>query len=251
MKLIHKFKSPNFNNRKSKNIEFVIIHYTALNSIEDSINYLCSKKNKVSCHYLISKEGKIFNLVNENKRAWHAGKSFWRENSDINSSSIGIELDYSPNGSNNKFTSHLIKSLLILLNRIVKKHKILPVNILGHSDVAPYRKIDPGQKFPWHILEDKNLINSVSKNINTQKLQKIIDKWFFKNCFRVKKKQILFMLSFIGYDISLALKKDSFFNQLLAVYASRYKYYSNYFYNKKNVDKIIRIHFLQMILTKL
>ena len=251
MKLIHKFKSPNFNNRNSKIIEFVIIHYTALNSTEEAINYLCSKKNKVSCHYLISNDGRIYNLVHENMRAWHAGQSFWRENLDINSSSIGIELDYSPYGNNNKFTDQLIKSLLKLINTIVKNHKILPINILGHSDVAPYRKIDPGKKFPWHILENKNLINKVSKNKNTKKLEKIIDKWFFKNCFKVKKRRILFMLSYIGYDVSLALKKDSFFNQLLAVYFSRYKNYSNFFYNKKNVDKIIKIHFLQMILTKL
>ena len=251
MKLIHKFKSPNFNNRNSKIIEFVIIHYTALNSTADSINYLCSKKNKVSCHYLISNDGKIYNLVHENKRAWHAGKSFWREKSDINSSSIGIELDYSPYGNNNKYTIQLINSLLKLLKRIVKNYNISPINILGHSDVAPYRKIDPGKTFPWHILEDKNLINKISISKNTKILQNIIDKWFLKHSFKAKKRRILFMLSYIGYDITLALKKDFFFNMLLTAYASRYKYYSNYNYNKKNVDKIIKIHFLEMILTKL
>ena len=157
MKLIHNFKSPNFNDRKSNNIEIIVIHYTALNSISNSLKHLCSKKNKVSSHYLISQEGKIYNLVSEKKRAWHAGQSYWRGKTDINSISIGIELDFSPLYTNNKFTLKLNNSLIFLLKKLLKKYQIRTENILGHSDIAPYRKIDPGKYFPWQMLENKKL----------------------------------------------------------------------------------------------
>ena len=155
MKLIHKFKSPNYNDRKSNNIEFIIIHYTALISISQSIKHLCLKDNKVSSHYVISQNGKIFNLVSEDKRAWHAGLSYWKGETDINSKSIGIELDYSLDKKNNKFSKDLMKSLIILLKNLIKKYSIKPENILGHSDISPYRKKDPGEFFPWHLLEKK------------------------------------------------------------------------------------------------
>ena len=85
MKLIHNFKSPNFNERGFNLVKYIIIHYTALNSAHDSIKYLCSKQNKVSSHYLISSSGKIYSLVSEKKRAWHAGQSYWNGDKDINS----------------------------------------------------------------------------------------------------------------------------------------------------------------------
>ena len=85
MKLINKYKSKNFNKRKTKQIIFIIIHYTALKSCNDAIEYLCNSKNKVSSHYVISQNGKIFNLVNEKMRAWHAGLSNWNDHIDINS----------------------------------------------------------------------------------------------------------------------------------------------------------------------
>ena len=157
MKLIHNFKSPNFDDRKSNNIEIIVIHYTALSSISNSLKYLCSKKNKVSSHYIISQEGKIYSLVSEKKRAWHAGQSYWRGNTDINSISIGIELDFSPSDINNKFTLKLNSALIFLLTKLLKKYRISNENILGHSDIAPYRKIDPGKYFPWQMLENKKL----------------------------------------------------------------------------------------------
>ena len=103
MKLIHKFKSLNFDNRIGKKVSYIILHYTALPSIDESISFLCKAENKVSCHYIISQTGKIYNLVNEKKRAWHAGQSYWLEEKDLNSTSIGIELDFRPNLLNNKF----------------------------------------------------------------------------------------------------------------------------------------------------
>ena len=103
MKLTKKFKSPNYNLRKKNHqIKYIIIHYTSLKDIDSAISYLCTKKNKVSCHYLISQIGNIYNLVDDEYRAWHAGVSSWHEDTDINSYSIGIELDFSYKYFNNK-----------------------------------------------------------------------------------------------------------------------------------------------------
>ena len=124
MKLIHKFKSLNYNKRNNQEISFLILHYTALPSIEDSIRYLCDKKNKVSCHYIISQNGNIYNLVDEKYRAWHAGQSAWLLKKDLNSASIGIEMDFSTSHNNNKFSKLLIKSLICLLKYLKKKYKI-------------------------------------------------------------------------------------------------------------------------------
>jgi N-acetylmuramoyl-L-alanine amidase len=250
MKLIHNFKSPNFNDRKSNKIEIIVIHYTALNSISDSLKYLCSKKNKVSSHYLISQSGKIFNLVSEKKRAWHAGQSFWRGNTDINSVSIGIELDYSPSQKNNKFSLRLNSALISLLRKLLSKYKIKTENILGHSDIAPYRKIDPGKHFQWQTLENKQLSYKVQFVKRSDIDQKLINKWFDKNKFNSIRKKILFMLNFIGYDVSLASKNKIYFNQLIDAYSNHYKIYKNHYYNKKKIFNVIELHFLNIVLTK-
>ena len=250
MKLIHNFKSPNFNDRKSKNIEIIVIHYTALSSLSNSLKYLCSKKNKVSSHYLISQTGKIYSLVSEKKRAWHAGHSYWRGNRDINSISIGIELDYSPLDYNNKFSSRLNSALIFLLKKLIKKYKIRIENVLGHSDIAPYRKIDPGKNFPWEILENRKISYGL-QFINRSNIDRnLIDKIFHKNKLNSIKKKILFMLNFIGYDISLAKKNRVYFNQLIDAYSNHFKIYKNHYYNKKKIFNVIELHFLNIILTK-
>ena len=251
MKLIHNFKSPNFNDRRSNNIEIIVIHYTALESTSNSLKYLCSKKNKVSSHYLISQRGKIYSLVSEKKRAWHAGKSYWRGNTDINSISIGIELDYSNSETNNKFSLKLNSALIFLLKKLLKKYKISNENILGHSDIAPYRKIDPGKHFPWKMLEEKKLsyrLQLINRSDITNTLMK---EWFHINKFDSIKKKILFMLNYIGYDISLAIKNKIYFNQLIDAYSSHYKIYKNYYYNKKKIFDVIELHFFNIILTKI
>ena len=112
MKYITKYRSPNFNSRNQSNIKLIIIHYTALKNAKDAITYLCAKEKKVSSHYLISQNGLVYNMVNDKFRAWHAGQSFWQDSTDINLISIGIELDYSPNGNNNKFSYKMISSLI-------------------------------------------------------------------------------------------------------------------------------------------
>merc|ERR1711991_427801 len=108
----------------------IIIHYTALKNTSEAISYLCNKEKKVSSHYLISQNGKIYKLVDDKYRAWHAGKAFWQDVTDINSISIGIELDYSPSGKNNKYTYKMIFSLKKLIQEIQKKYDIGKNNIL-------------------------------------------------------------------------------------------------------------------------
>ena len=186
MKLIHKFKSLNFDKRKNKQISYLILHYTALPSIDESIKHLCTKKNKVSSHYLISQGGKIYALVNEIHRAWHAGQSEWLSENDLNSNSIGIELDFSPRHKNNKFTKLQLSSLILLISFLKKKYMIDKKNILGHSDIAPYRKIDPGISFPWRKLNNLNLAYS-------PKRQKVLELHKVKNWF-IKITQILSMI---------------------------------------------------------
>ena len=246
MKLIHNFKSPNFNKRQSNNIKYIIIHYTALGSISESLEYLCKKKNKVSSHYLISKEGTIYNLVSDKKRAWHAGISYWNEDEDINSHSIGIELDYSPY-ENKKFTKELLESLIKLLKKLISKYNIPITNVLGHSDVSPYRKIDPGVNFPWVLLEKKNIAFKLKKIKKTDRYNETIKKWFKKNKLYSNKKKILLILSLIGYDIRLAKKNHYNYKKIISAYTTRFSHNN---LKRGNLIDIVILHFLNILLTK-
>ena len=247
MKLIHKFKSPNFNKRESKKIKYLIIHYTALKDCSESLKYLCNRSKKVSSHYLISQQGDIYNLVSEKMRAWHAGISYWKSETDINSASIGIELDYSPNHTNNTYKKKMIKSLINLIKMLKKKYNIHNNNILGHSDISPYRKLDPGPKFPWKKLAKFDLIYfPVIKN---NKKQLNLEVLFRKKKLTRKKNIALFMLSYIGYDISLSIKNSNFFKYLIKSY--QYHYYPNNIsckLDKKTYDLLLS-HFIKLFLT--
>ncbi len=220
MKYITKYKSLNYNSRKNSKIKLIIIHYTALKNIEDSISYLCKKEKKVSSHYLISQNGAVYNLVEDKFRAWHAGQGFWQEITDINSVSIGVELDYSPHGKNNRFSLKMISSLIQLLSKLQKKYKISKKNILAHSDIAPFRKKDPGKNFPWKSLIKSNIL------LNFRKLKdsdiKIIEEWFNIYNVKSKKQKIIFSLSLIGYDTRQAFKSPRLYNKLINAYKIRY-----------------------------
>ena len=223
MKFINSYKSQSYNYRKKNStIKLIVIHYTAIRSYKEAINYLCDEENKVSCHFLINKSGKIFSLVGETFRAWHAGISKWKKINDINSSSIGIELVNS--GHHLDFEEYAVKqinSLAELIKYLKKKYKILPINILGHSEVAPYRKIDPGEKFPWYSLEKKNLIKKY-KELNLDK-NSISENYFKKKSLRSKKEKILFMLNQIGYDIYKAKLNNVNYIKLIKVFQMRYR----------------------------
>ena len=138
--------SPNFDERRPN---FVIIHHTGDDSAGQALGTLADPGRAVSAHYLIGRDGAIFQLVDERSRAWHAGESRWGANSDINSSSIGIELD---NNGREPFPGAQISALLGLLTDIQQRYGIPRVNFLGHADVAPRRKVDPSRYFPWATL---------------------------------------------------------------------------------------------------
>jgi len=247
MKYITKYKSPNYNSRNKSKIQLIIIHYTALRNTKEAITYLCTREKKVSAHYLISQNGLIYNLVNEKFRAWHAGQSYWQDVVDINSFSIGIELDYSPNGKNNKFSSKMIFSLKKLILKIKNKYKINKKNILAHSDIAPFRKKDPGKFFPWKLLENKKIISNF-QNITKNDI-KIIENWFNKYNIRSKKRIIIFALSLIGYDTRQVYKNLKHYNTLITAYKSRYL--TEFIYvNQEIVYTNIIKHLFKNLLTK-
>ncbi len=220
MKYITKYKSPNYNLRNNSKIQLIIIHYTALKNTLDAISYLCNKEKKVSSHYLISQNGTVYNLVEDKYRAWHAGQAFWQENTDINSISIGIELDYNPNGKNNKFSIKMISSLKKLILKLQKNYKISKNGILAHSDIAPFRKIDPGKNFPWQSFSSSNLVMSFK---NLKKNETIImEKWFKRNNLKSKKQKTILALSLIGYDTREVYKNDKLYKKLVSAYRIRY-----------------------------
>lgn len=147
--------SPNCGARRDDLVpRFVVLHYTAMDSAAAAISYLCDPNSQVSAHYVICKTGKITQLVGEGQRAWHAGAGEWFGLDDMNSRSIGIELD---NNGHAPFQAALMNSLETLLTRIMAGWDIPPDHVIGHSDMAPGRKIDPGPLFDWQRLAKKGL----------------------------------------------------------------------------------------------
>ena len=187
--------SPNFNlpKRSKKRIKFIIIHYTGMKKESEAIRRLQDSKSKVSSHYLIKNNGEILNLVPDLYEAWHSGVSSWKNFKSLNKNSIGIEIT-NPGHQHGykKFSKKQIFSLQKLLNILLKKYKIKKKHILGHSDISPDRKEDPGEKFPWEMLaknklcfwhnldqkkikkfREKNLISIIDRNLFLKNLHKI------------------------------------------------------------------------------
>lgn len=171
-----KYLSPNFNNRPDGiAIDMLIFHYTGMLSANEALERMCSPIAKVSAHYMIDENGRIFQLVPEEKRAWHAGLAYWRGETNINDRSIGIELENPGHNFNYKyFPEKQITSLIKLAREIVQKYNIPARNIVGHSDVAPKRKKDPGELFNWSLLAENGLglwpENKVVNNNNVDDL---------------------------------------------------------------------------------
>jgi len=155
--LVHReLPSPNWDERALP-VTMVVIHYTEMER-EAALARLTDPEAQVSAHYFISEAGEVVRLVAEDKRAWHAGASFWRGHKDVNSASIGIELDNPGHALGyREFPEAQIEALIPLLHDIVRRHDIPRANVVGHSDVAPARKIDPGELFPWEWLAEYRL----------------------------------------------------------------------------------------------
>ena len=212
--------SPNFSEKKrdSRKIKFLIFHYTGMKKESDAITRLTNISSKVSSHYLIKNNGEIITIVPELYIAWHAGVSFWKNYESLNKNSIGIEI--SNPGHNFKyksFSKKQIKSILLLSKFLIKKYKIKSKNILGHSDIAPNRKKDPGEKFPWqylskrkigywHSLNKKKLLKE--RNQITTGLDKNI---FIKNLYK------------IGYVKNLSEKNIKYLKILTIAFQRRFR----------------------------
>ena len=214
--------SPNFNSKKrnSKKIKFIIFHYTGMKKESEAISRLCNIQSEVSCHYLIKKSGEIITMVPDFYNAWHAGKSSWGSYKSLNQNSIGIEITNPGHKFNyKKFTKKQISALLKLSIFLIKKYKINLKNILGHSDIAPERKKDPGEKFPWqylsqnkvglwHTIKKKKLIKN--RKIKTTKIDKEL---FIENLLK------------IGYQKKLSgfLSVDKYINYIIKAFQRRYR----------------------------
>ena len=157
LKQLTNINSPNFSERNAK-ISMLVLHYTGMKTSKEALDRLCDEKAQVSSHYLIYEDGTIYNLVDEEKCAWHAGISYWRGNKNVNNISIGIEIvnlghefGYKP------FPKVQMQSVLELSLEIVNRHNITKYNVVGHSDIAPQRKADPGELFDWRFLANNGV----------------------------------------------------------------------------------------------
>ena len=202
-----KIYSINFNEikRPKKSIKFIIIHFTGMKNEAEAINRLCDSNSKVSSHYFIKNNGSLLQLVPDLYEAWHAGKSSWKNFNFLNKYSIGIEINNPGHDHGYKnFKNIQIKTLKKILKYLITKYRINSKNVLGHSDIAPNRKKDPGEKFPWkelsknklciwHKLDEKKLIN-----LRNQKITLKEEDHFIKNLHRIgyscKKKNRYFII---------------------------------------------------------
>jgi len=214
--------SPNFNpkKRKASQIKFIIFHYTGMTTESASLNRLTNSQSEVSSHYLIKNNGEVVMMVPDLYIAWHAGKSYWKNFKSLNKNSIGIEI--SNPGHNlryKKFSKKQVQSILKISKFLIRKYKIKKKNILGHSDIAPNRKKDPGEKFPWKFLSKHkigfwhNLSTKVLKENRKKKINILGKKNFYNN------------LSKIGYLIKSPkeIKKDKYLDLVSKAFQRRFR----------------------------
>ena len=204
--------------RSNKGIKIIVIHYTGMQSEVDALNRLTDFKSKVSCHYLINEKGQITSIIPDNYTAWHAGKSRWGKLSSLNKYSIGIELvNPGHNFGYKKFGKKQISALIQLIKKLIKKYNINKQNIVGHSDIAPLRKKDPGEKFPWKILAKSNI--GIWHNLKQKKLMKNRKKKILK-----MEKLIFFkFLNKIGFQTRFNIKKSKYQKKLIEAFQRRFR----------------------------
>jgi len=214
--------SPNFNSKKRtyKKIKYIIFHYTGMMKESETITRLTNIQSEVSCHYLIKNNGEIIKMVPDLYIAWHSGKSSWGSFKSLNQNSIGIEITNPGHDFGyKKFSKKQISSLLKLSKFLIRKYKISFKNILGHSDISPQRKKDPGEKFPWEYLSRNKvgLWNTLKRKelIKNRKLKinKIDKDFFFYNLFK------------IGYSKKIPgeINKDRYLKDLTKAFQRRFR----------------------------
>ena len=212
--------SPNFDTKKRnyRDIKFLIFHYTGMKNEKKAINRLTDYKSKVSCHYFIKKDGTTLNMVPDLYISWHAGISKWKKYNSLNTNSIGVEISNpGHNFKYKKFSQIQIVSIINLSKILIKKYKIKSKNILGHSDIAPTRKKDPGEKFPWKYLS-KNKVglwhNLSKKSLIGKRKQKINN---------LQKKQFIQNLLKFGYPQDKSFNKVKYSKFLTIAFQRRFR----------------------------
>ena len=214
--------SPNFYPKKrlKKEIRFIIFHYTGMKSDKAAIRKLTDIQSQVASHYFITYTGKIITLVPDLYTAWHAGISSWKDFKSLNKNSIGIEITNPGHQFGyRKFSKKQINSIINLSKLLIKKYKIDKKNFLGHSDIAPDRKKDPGEKFPWEYLAKKNI--GIWHNLKKQKLKKLRK----IKCKEITKKNFLNNLLKIGYSKKMRnnIKKREYSSFVVKAFQRRFR----------------------------
>ncbi|MBD1155768.1 N-acetylmuramoyl-L-alanine amidase [Pelagibacterales bacterium SAG-MED16] len=209
--------SPNFDHKKrdKKKIKYLIYHYTGMKNDKLAIKKLTSLYSNVSCHYYITKSGKLIQMVPDLFVAWHAGESYWGNDKSINYNSIGIEISNPGHGNGYRnFSDKQIKCLIRISKLIIKKYNIDKNKILGHSDIAPLRKIDPGEKFPWKFLNKKKI--GVWHNVSSEKLKSLRKKNSEENS-----SEFINYLKKIGYNIGYSNLNE--LKKIIKVFQMRFR----------------------------
>lgn len=211
MKILDK-PSPNYDERQYRKIKYIIIHYTGMISSQASLRRLRDKKSKVSCHYLIDEKGVLSRLVDDKNVAWHAGVSFWNNDKSLNKNSIGIEIQNKGELNNyEKFKSKQIKTLIELVSYLKSMYKVKDYYILGHSDISPDRKTDPGYLFPWTLLKKNKIGLLPSKKISRK-----------RNLINAEIPVVQMLLKEFGYQINVTGNMDLQTILILNAFQSHY-----------------------------
>ena len=216
---INNYLSPNFHKKKRSvnSIKIIVIHYTGMQSERESLTRLCNPKSKVSSHFLINQNGKVYRLVQDDRVAWHAGKSCWGSYKNLNKNSIGIELvNKGHQFGYTNFKKNQLISLIKILKKTIKKYKIKKKYIVGHSDIAPLRKIDPGEKFPWNKLAKKNI--GIWHNFEPNFLKK-----FRKAKILTTQDKVNFVKNLNNIGYCLSIKKKPIFIKTIKAFQRRYR----------------------------
>ena len=232
MKII-KAPSPNHDERTLP-VSLLVLHYTGMETGAAALAHMCDEAAKVSAHYMVEEDGRVFQLVNEDRRAWHAGVSSWGGKTNINSASIGIEI---VNGGHDfglsEFPKVQIGSVIRLCGAIMQRHDILPFGVVAHSDIAPGRKQDPGEKFPWHLLAEQGVGAWPDAKSNDRRV--LFEKDAQSRSVSVLQKG----LAYLGYGIGITGTMDEDTCLVIAALQRRYR--------PEKVDGIVDVQTMEVL----
>ena len=210
--------SPNHDERTLA-VSLLVLHYTGMETGSEALERMCDPKAKVAAHYMVEEDGRIFRLVDESRRAWHAGLSSWNGETDINSTSIGIEI---VNGGHDfglpDFPSEQIKAVISLCQDVMKRNNISDFGVVAHSDIAPTRKQDPGEKFPWAKLADANI--GIWPEVKTKDQRILLSK---QDNHENQIKRVQGALKYLGYGIGVNGNLDSATLSVIETFQRRYR----------------------------